>query len=120
MKNSMFLFAAVLISTLSFAQTDTTAPYLKTKLLPDFRLLTIDSVEFNQTVLDESKSTIIMLFNPECDHCQQQLDLLLSMPLVAETAQIILSSNETQEKNRIFYDKNQLGKISLHSPGQGL
>lgn len=113
MKNPILLFCTILISTVSFAQIDTTAPYLKTKSLPDFRLLTIDSVEFNQTILDENKSTIIMLFNPECDHCQQQLDLLLSIPLVTQTAQIILSSNETQEKNRVFYEKNQLEKYSF-------
>lgn len=110
MKNLMLLVVAAFISTTAFTQTDTTAPYLKTKSLPEFRLLTIDSVEFNQSILDETKSTIIMLFNPECDHCQQQLDLLLSIPRVVETAQIILSSNETQKKNRIFYHKNQLEK----------
>lgn len=109
MRYPFLLVLSVFISSLAFAQYDTTAPYLKTSLLPDFRLLTIDSVEFNQSVLDETKSTIVMLFNPECDHCQQQLDLLLSLPLVTEKAQIILSSNETQVKNRIFYNKNKLG-----------
>lgn len=110
LKHSGLLFFSILLAGFSYAQYDTTAPYLKTKLLPDFRLLTIDSIEFNQTVLDETKSTIVMLFNPECDHCQQQLNLLLSMPLVTETAQIILSSNETMVKNRIFYEKNKLDK----------
>ena len=49
------------------------------------------------------------LFNPECDHCQQQLDLLLSIPQIKQSTQLILSSIETQEKNRIFYNKNHLG-----------
>lgn len=93
-----------------FSQVDTTAPYLKTKSLPSFGLLTIDSVEFNETVLDETKYTIIMLFNPDCDHCHHQLEVLLSIPQVAESAQIILSSIETQEKNRSFYARNHLEK----------
>lgn len=110
MKTIVSLLICVAFAVPALGQYDTTPPYLKTRLLPDFRLLTIDSVEFNQTVLDENKSTIIMLFNPECDHCQKQLDLLLSMPAVLKQAQLILSSNETQAKNRAFYFKNQLGK----------
>ena len=51
-----------------------------------------------------------MLFNPECEHCQEQLELLLSVPQVVQSAQIILSSIETHEKNRIFYNKNHLEK----------
>lgn len=109
MKKFVLLFL-ILASSNAFAQADTTAPYLKTRSVPDFTLLTIDSVEFNQSILDEHKSTIIMLFNPECEHCQDQLELLLSVPQVVQSAQIILSSIETQEKNRIFYNKNHLEK----------
>jgi hypothetical protein len=106
-----FLILVILISGLAaFPQADTTAPYLKTRVLPAFDLLTIDSVAFDQTILDETKSTIIMLFNPECEHCQDQLKLLLSIPEVSRSAQIILSSIETHEKNRIFYNKFHLEK----------
>lgn len=101
----LFIFAVPV-----FSQADTTAPYLKTGILPGFSLLTIDSVEFNQTILDDTKHTIIMLFNPDCDHCRHQLELLVSIPSVVQSAQIILSSIETHEKNRIFYNKNHLEK----------
>ena len=110
MKKSAFVFLMLAININVFSQADTTAPYLKTKLLPAFTLLTIDSVEFNQSILDEKKNTIIMLFNPECEHCQEQLELLLSVPQVVQSAQIILSSIETHEKNRAFYNKNHLEK----------
>jgi len=94
----------------AFSQADTTAPYLKTRSLPNFSLLTIDSVEFNQNILDGGKNTIIMLFNPGCEHCQEQLELFLSMPEVLRSTQIVLSSIETHEKNRIFYNKFHLEK----------
>jgi thioredoxin-related protein len=96
----------------AFSQSDTTAPYLKTKTLPNFSLLTIDSVEFNQSILEKGRSTIIMLFNPECEHCQKQLELMLTIPAV-QNAQLILSSIETHEKNRVFYNKFQLQKYSF-------
>lgn len=110
MKRLILLSILLAPVTFVFSQADTTAPYLKTRTLPDFSLLTIDSVEFNQTILDNTKSTIIMLFNPDCDHCRHQLELLVSTPIVIQSAQIILSSIETHEKNRIFYNKNQLEK----------
>jgi len=106
----LFLLFFLLTSFTAFSQVDTTPPYLRTKLLPNFSLLTIDSVEFDQTILGEGKNTIIMLFNPECDHCQEQLKVLLSIPAVLENSQLILSSIETMEKNRIFYNKFHLEK----------
>ena len=63
---------------------------------------------FTQAALKEGKNTIFMLFNPECDHCQKQLDLLLSIPEVANSAELVLSSIETIAKNNIFYTKNKL------------
>lgn len=110
MKKICFLFIMLATNLTVFSQVDTTAPYYKAGVLPDFSLLTIDSVEFNQTVLDKSKATIIVLFNPECDHCQHQLETLLSIPELSKDAQIILSSIETHDKNRIFYNKNHLEK----------
>ncbi len=110
MKKFFLLFFIIASCGAAFSQVDTIAPYLRTGRLPDFSLLTIDSVEFNQNILDEKKNTIIMLFNPECEHCQEQLELLLKIPEVLGSAQLILSSIETHEKNRIFYNKFHLEK----------
>ena len=51
-----------------------------------------------------------MLFNPECEHCQKQLELLLSIPEVTQFTQLVLSSIEKFEKNLIFYNKFHLEK----------
>lgn len=110
MKKICCFFLALTSGIAAFSQSDTTAPYLKTKHLPAFRLLSIDSVEFTNDVLDKNKNTIIMLFNPECEHCQKQLELLLSIPEVTQFTQLVLSSIETFEKNRIFYNKFHLEK----------
>lgn len=101
-----FAFASLAV----FSQAEDTAPFLKTKQLPEFTLTDIDFKDFNQNALSRTRSTIIMLFNPECDHCQQQLELLIATPQVAKTAQVILSSAESQEINREFYKKYHLEK----------
>jgi len=105
MKKILLYIIALAFYTAAFAQYDTTPPYLKTKMIPDFSLVNLDSVAFTQTVLANGKKTIIMLFNPECEHCQDQLKLLLSIPKVASSANLILTATETLQKIKIFYDK---------------
>jgi thiol-disulfide isomerase/thioredoxin len=105
----VFLFT-FFFSIAAFSQYDTTPPYLKTKAVPSFILLNTDSVAFTQNVLAENKNTIIMLFNPECGHCQEQLELLLTLPEVTKTANLILATTEPLKKIKIFYDKYHLEK----------
>ena len=110
MKKIPLLLFMLSVCLYSFSQTDSTAPYWKERTLPTFSLLDKDSIPFTQVILKEDKNIIIMLFNPECDHCQKQLELLLSIPEVANSAELVLSSIETIEKNNIFYKKNHLEK----------
>ncbi|MBS1509830.1 MAG: hypothetical protein JST86_03265 [Bacteroidetes bacterium] len=96
-------------------QYDTTPPYLKTKLLPAFSLLDKDSVAFDQSVLVKGKRTIFMLFNPECEHCQHQLELLLTLPEITDSANLVMASTESFAKIKVFYDKYHLENFpSIH------
>ncbi len=110
MKKTFLFFGIFFISIAAFSQTDTTAPYLKNKTIPNFILLSLDSVAFTQSVLAQDKNTIIMLFNPTCGHCQQQLELLLTLPQVYNTTNLILTSTEPLYKIKEFYDKYHLEK----------
>jgi thiol-disulfide isomerase/thioredoxin len=112
MKKINIFIASIFLSVTAFAQYDTTPPYLKTKVVPNFLLLSIDSVAFTQTVLTENKNTIIMLFNPDCGHCQEQLELLLTLPEVTKTTSLILATTEPLKKIKNFYDKYQLQKYT--------
>lgn len=112
MKKIFLYIITIVCCTAAFAQYDTTPPYLKSKVIPGFTLVNLDSVAFNQTVLVSGKKTIIMLFNPECGHCQDQLKLLLSLPQVADSANLILTATETLQKIKVFYDKFHLENYS--------
>ena len=114
MKKIFALLFFMIISAAAFSQYDTTPPYLKTKLLPNFNLLPLDSsTVFNQSVLKEGQQTIVMLFNPTCEHCQHQLQLMLTMPEIIQSTNLVLSSTETLEKLKTFYDKYHLEKYPL-------
>jgi thiol-disulfide isomerase/thioredoxin len=112
-KKISLLAFSLLFSIALFSQYDTTAPYLKTKLMPAFTVLSLDSVPFTQTVLSQGKSSLIMLFNPDCEHCQHQMQLLLTIPELTQNTNVILSSTETLPKIKSFYDKFHLEKYPL-------
>lgn len=108
MKKLSLLFLFFLISRGIYAQPDTTAPYYQNKTIPVFSLLSLDSIAFSSGVLSQNKKTIIMLFNPDCEHCQQQLQLLLTIPEVINNTNLVLSSTETLQKINTFYTKFRL------------
>ena len=118
MKKIAVLFFVLAFGGHAFAQNDTTAPYLKNRSIPAFNLITNDSTLLTQNILKEGKNTIFMLFNPDCDHCQKQLELLLSIPELAGSTQLILCSIETLAKNRDFYKRNHLEDYPFVHLGQ--
>lgn len=91
-----------------FSQYDSIPPVQKTKTQPPFTLLSIDSVAFTQEVLDTGKNTILMLFNPECEHCRKQLDRFLQMPEFYGPVQLVMISIETLDKTKLFYQRHHL------------
>ncbi len=67
------LFFAILCHTAAMGQTDSLPPYLKDRSLPDFRLLQADGKTWIiKADLAKGKPVMLMLFNPDCDHCQKQ------------------------------------------------
>lgn len=108
MKRLPLILFLLVIAVKGFSQYDTIAPCLKTKTLPQFSLLSIDSVAFTQDKLDTGKFTILMLFNPECEHCQKQMERFLSMTEFYGPVQLVLISIETLENTRHFYNRYHL------------
>ena len=105
------------------AQQDSTLPYLKDRMMPAFNLLSVDSVVFTQNSIAPDKPTIIMMFSPDCDHCQKQLDDLLAIPELTSTTQVVMISMAPVIYNREFYKKNKLEKypfVYLGMDYQGL
>jgi thiol-disulfide isomerase/thioredoxin len=110
MKKIGLAFCMFFLITAAFAQSDTTAPYFKTKLIPSFKLLNVDSVLFTESVLVKDKHTLFMLFNPDCGHCKEQLELLLTIPEITQNTQVILATGEPLHKIKAFREKYELDK----------
>jgi hypothetical protein len=110
MKKIDLAFCMFFLTAVVFAQSDTTAPYFKTKLIPLFKLLNVDSVLFTESVLVKDKHTLFMLFNPDCGHCKEQLELLLTIPEITQNTQVILATGEPLHKLKTFKEKYELDK----------
>jgi len=118
MKKIIVLSLLLVAGFSSIAQKDTLQPYEKNRNLPDFSLLNVDSIVFTNKTLAADKNIILMLFNPDCDHCQKQLDDLLSIGDVARKAELVMISVVPLKFNREFYQKNKLEKYSYIHLGQ--
>ena len=78
MKKWIPLFLLLCLSAASFAQVDsTTPPYKKFPTLPPFQILLGDSSTiFTKKDLPDKKPVLLMLFSPECSHCQHEAEEL--------------------------------------------
>lgn len=82
MKELSFLFVFSLIAHCGFSQTSTqknnTPAYISNPVIPEFTVYKApDSTSFTKGDLHAKKSTLIMIFSPECGHCQHITNLLL-------------------------------------------
>lgn len=55
----------------AFAQIDSTQQYFKSPYIPAFDIRKVpDSSSFTNNTLQKGKPTIVVFFDPDCDHCQ--------------------------------------------------
>ena len=79
MKYALLLILAAFTLHTSFAQQkkpapapDSTLPYLKYPTLPAFNILLEDSSTlYNTYDIPDDKPTVLVLFSPDCEHCQK-------------------------------------------------
>jgi protein-disulfide isomerase len=72
---------------------DTTPQFLKTKTVPSFKLLLMDSsTYFYKYQLKKNTPTIIVYFNPDCDHCQHDAKKIVDTIKAFKNAQFVFVS----------------------------
>lgn len=65
------VFALVIFGSINAQEKyDTTAPFRKTKTIPDFKILQTDSTWFTNKQIPANRPVVIVYFSPECGHCQ--------------------------------------------------
>jgi thioredoxin-related protein len=110
MKKRILFVIFLATAIFSFAQRDTTAPlappYLRFPDLPPFRLLRIDSISyFSKADVPKNKPVLLMIFDPNCDHCQHETEDILKNIDSFKNIQIVMSTNASFELLKDFYNK---------------
>ena len=121
MKKFFLLSSLLLFTVASFAQNsyDTTAPYRRFPIVPAFKLLQTDSVSFfTKANLKKNKPVLIILFNPECDHCKHETEEILKHIEELKQVQIIMATMAQYAPMKDFYIKYKLGDFKNIKVGQ--
>jgi thioredoxin-related protein len=102
-----FLIAVLLAcSSLGFAQADTSLLYLRYPSVPKLSIFsTPDSIKNYIPDLAKDHPTLIMVFSPDCGHCQEKTkDLLAHISLFKQVRIIMASPLLFSDIRRFYYD----------------
>lgn len=102
MKPLILAIAFSFCTTLSYSQQDS-ALYLRFPQVPPFSLYKVpDSTLFAKADLARKK-TVLIIFSPDCDHCQQETRALTDSIGLLKKTQIIMASYMPWEALKTFY-----------------
>lgn len=94
------------------AQPDSVKPvYLRFPVIPTFTIYkAADSLPFTRSDLAKKKSTIFIIFSPDCDHCQRETDSLIKHINLFRNAQIVMTTYLPHDQMVKFYKDYKIAK----------
>ncbi len=115
----LFLLGFVILINAS-AQNDTIQPpYKKVPFYPPVKLLLTDSVTYyTKADLPKNKPAILIVFNPECDHCQHETEAIVQNIDKFKDVQIVMATFVSLTDIKKFREKYKLGNYKNIVLGQ--
>ena len=112
MKFWILLFVT-LLSIGALAQVDTVgAPYKRFPTLPPIQLLLSDSVsKFTKEGLAKDQPVMLMLFSPDCSHCQHTAEELLKYKEELKDIQVVMATMHSLYDMNAFVSKYRLKEL---------
>ena len=114
MKKLSFIAFALILCFHGFAQTDSVpqAPYKRFPTPPPFKLLLTDSsTYFTKEGLAKKKAVMIMLFSPDCEHCQHETEELIKHIDEFKKVQVVMATTLPFDKMIDYYSKYDLKRF---------
>ncbi len=110
MKKYILFFYVLIFTQSAFAQGDSTkAPYLRFPNFPPVKLLLPDSTShFTKDKLPKKSPVMMMLFNPQCEHCQQATEEIIQNIDKFKNIQIIMATSMPLSSMKDFREKYKL------------
>jgi thioredoxin-related protein len=122
MKKWVLKFTFLLISVSSFAQVDsTTPPYKKFPTVPPIQILLGDSTtKYTKEDLPDKKPVLIILFSPECSHCQHEAEELTVHKEEMKNIQVVMVTFHPLWQMNEFVNKYKLNELDNVVVGKDL
>ncbi len=93
LKFVLLLLLSIVTNNLRAQSTNDSLPYLQHPELPAFRIQMLDSsTMFNTFNIKAGKKTVLMLFSPDCEHCQHMADSMKNHMEEMQDVQIYMFS----------------------------
>lgn len=109
MKKIICLVLCTCLYQLGMAQADSTPIYLRFPTVPPFSIIKVpDSTRFTKDDLSKKKATIIIIFSPDCDHCQHATKELTDNISLFKKAQIVMTSSLEYSYLKKFYEEYKI------------
>jgi len=109
LKKYIVLLLLMVSGKAAMAQTDTTLLYVRFPIVPSFKLTNMaDSSYFTKDNLKKNTATIIMLFCPDCEHCQHETKELTAKIKLFKKAQIVMASPLDYDYIKKFYTEYKI------------
>jgi thiol-disulfide isomerase/thioredoxin len=121
MKKIFLLTCLVSISLLSFCQQDSIQlpPFKRFPTVPPFKLLKIDSsTYFTKNDLPRNKPVLIIVFNPDCEHCKHETEQIIKNIDELKNVQIVMATIMPFDMMRSFYEKYELKRFENITVGK--
>jgi peroxiredoxin len=120
MKQMKFYILLLLLLATSFVTAQTVDSvnmplYLKTRQVPSFKLLKMDSATFfYKYQLKKKTPTIIVYFNPDCDHCQTEAQKIVdSIGYLKHTQILFISSAPFAQIKKFSQDYKLINQSNI-------
>lgn len=97
----------------SFAQTDidTVPPYLRSKTIPEFKIIQPSGKVFTQKDIPAEKPVVIIYFSPDCGHCKIEAEEIVKSKDSLQQAIFIWVSYKDPKAIAVFYKITGLNKL---------
>ena len=111
MKTIITFLILAKLSITGFAQ-QTEPPYKRFPTIPPLQLLLVDSItQFTEKDLEKNLPVFVILFSPDCDHCQKGTEELIEHIDEFRNIQIVMTTILPFDKMKDFYNKYQLDRF---------
>jgi thioredoxin-related protein len=96
-------------------------PYKRFPTIPPLKLMPIGSTTiFTKDQLKKNRPVLIMLFSPDCEHCQHETEELIKNIDHFKKIQIVMATMMPFDKMTAFYDRYDLKRFDNIVVGQDI